>query len=227
MPTAGRRPSIRWARERGVERIVILRPVIDNHFLSDLTTILNSLSKPGSLPLVLTSNHPSVFLAGADLVEIEKLNASTSVEYARRGRAVVRLIEMYPAPTVAAVHGSCSGGGVDLTLAFDAMICRQDAIFQHPGIRRGLVTGWSGTTVLPHALGPDNVRRMLLQGFPLDGQAMMETGLALATRENPEVEAIDAAISLGALEPERLRLWRALRKPGFIDRFRATVVHKV
>ncbi len=222
-----RHQTIALFQHRGVQHIRFLQPVLDLAMLDEISTALESLAFPGSLPLLLVSRHPSVFLAGANLAEIEQLDAARCIEYAGRGRRVARLISQHPAPTVAAVHGSCSGGGVDLVLSCDALISRPDATFQHPGIRRGLVTGWSGTARLPHGLGRSNVRRMLLEGASLNGRAMVDLGLVQSVSDEPGAEAIDTAISLAALDSERLRLWRALRKPGFIDRFRATVVHKL
>ena len=104
-------------------------------------------------PLVLRSAHPTIYLAGADLAEIAALDGPSCADYARRGRVVLERLALYPAPTVAAVHGSCSGGGFDLGLACDWIVAGGAAAFSHPGVRRGLVTGWGGTVRLPVAIG--------------------------------------------------------------------------
>ena len=86
-------------------------------------------------PVVLRSAHPSVFLAGAHLAEIAALDAASCKPYADRGRRVVEHIENHPAPAVAAVNGSCSGGGFDLVLACDTIVAGAGASFQHSAAR--------------------------------------------------------------------------------------------
>ena len=167
-----------------------------------------------------------VFLAGAHLAEIAELDAASCVPYARRGRRAIRILEHYPSPTVAAVNGSCSGGGFDLVLACDLVVAGPTATFVHPGIRRGLVTGWSGTTRLPSRLGGSKSRAALLQTAVVSARHEEDRSLVHRTSEHPFDEAIETARRLASVEATRWRLWRGLKRPGFIDRFNAFVVHK-
>jgi len=178
-------------------------------------------------PLVLRSAHPHVFLAGAHLGEIAMLDENTSVTYARLGRQTIQRIEGFPAPTVAAIDGSCSGGGFDLALACDVMVTGTNARFHHPGVRRGLITGWSGTTRLPSAAGPAVARAVLLETRQLDAVPLSARGAVHSITGDPLPAAIGLAHRLASLDGARLRLWRALRGPRFIDRFYASVVHKL
>lgn len=220
-------PSITAVRTQGVLLVSLLRPVLAEEVLVEIGAVLATRFLGGVDPMVLGSSHPTVFAAGADLGEIEKLDAAACVRYAELGRRVVRLLAEYPAPTVAAVRGSCYGGGFDLVLSCDRIIAGPKAVFQHPGVRRGLVTGWSGTTVLPETLGSSVARRVLVEGNPTTAAEMKDIGLVHEISDRPDLDAVQMAISLGALEPERFALWRSLSRPGFIDRFRATVVHKL
>jgi enoyl-CoA hydratase/carnithine racemase len=212
----------------GVTVLEFASPVLSMEVLDGLSSTLESLAmKNRPDPLVLYSAHPSVFLAGAHLAEIANLNASSSGPYARRGRSAIRDLEKHPAPTVAAVNGSCSGGGFDLVLACDALIAGPGARFSYPGVRRGLVTGWSGTTRLPSALGSATARAALLETRELDPVTLSFHGAILTTAEDPLAGATEKARQLASLDPMRCRLWRGLRGPGFIDRFHASVVHKL
>ncbi|MEO7971690.1 MAG: enoyl-CoA hydratase/isomerase family protein, partial [bacterium] len=52
-----------------------------------------------------------------------------------------------------AINGYCMGGGLDLALACDIRIASPQAVFQHPGARLGIITGWGGTQRLHLVIG--------------------------------------------------------------------------
>jgi enoyl-CoA hydratase len=196
--------------------------------LEGLRSTLEQLSsKSERRPVILHSGHGSVFLAGAHLGEIAVLDVVASASYARLGREVIEKVRSFPAPTVAAVNGSCTGGGFDLILACDVLVTGPNARFGHPGIRRGLITGWSGTTHLPTAAGRTNAVAALLETRELDADRLESRGSVRQVDDDPLAEACTVAQRLASLEPSRWRLWRALRGPDFIDRFHASVVHKL
>ena len=220
--------AVEIERQPGLSVLTFRSPILSLNILDLLSSILESLAEENAQdPLVLCSGHSSVFLAGAHLAEIANLDVSSSRAYAWRGRRAVRRLENHPGPTVAAINGSCSGGGFDLVLACDAMIAGPGARFSHPGIQRGLVTGWSGTTRLPSALGNAMARAALLETRELDPFSLSFHGAILRTTADPRATAIETARRLASLDPARCRLWRALRGPGFIDRFHASMVHKL
>lgn len=220
--------GIEIERQPGVSVVTFSSPILSLDVLDGLSLTLETLAAENApVPLVLCSAHPSVFLAGAHLTEIANLDASASGPYARHGRRAIRNLEKHPAPTVASINGSCFGGGFDLVLACDALIAGPGARFSHPGIRRGLVTGWSGTTRLPSALGSATARAALLETRELDPVSLSFHGAIHQTAEDPLATATEKALQMASLDPSRCRLWRALRGPGFIDRFHAFVVHKL
>ena len=212
----------------GVSVLEFASPILSLDVLDRFSSTLVALAEEEARnPLVLCSAHPSVFLAGAHLAEIANLDVASSGPYARRGRSAIRHLENHPAPTIAAINGSCSGGGFDLALACDVLVAGPGARFSHPGVRRGLVTGWSGTTRLSSALGCTTARAALLETRELDPVCLSIHGPILRTAKDPLATAIDSARRMASLDPLRYRLWRALRGPGFIDRFNAFVVHKL
>jgi enoyl-CoA hydratase len=214
--------------EAGVARLQFVQTILETRILDRLLEFLAELAASDPAPpILICSLHPSVFLAGAHLGEIAGLDATTCVGYARRGRRVVRALGDYPAPAVAAIDGSCSGGGFDLALGCDTIVAGPNARFHHPGVRRGLVTGWSGTTVLPGWLGPSLVRRALVAAQPLTPKELATVGVVTEAHGDPVAHGMQLARDLAAIDSRRLHLWRLLRGPGFVDRFRATVVHKL
>jgi 3-hydroxyacyl-CoA dehydrogenase/enoyl-CoA hydratase/3-hydroxybutyryl-CoA epimerase len=208
--------------------VVFTSPILEERVLEELIAVFQQdAGGDPAKPLVLRSAHPTVFLAGAHLAEIASLDEASCAPYAERGRKAVSLLESYPAPTVAAVCGSCSGGGFDLVLASDMIITWPSARFEHPGVKRGLVTGWSGTTVLPGVVGGPLSRAALLTGRTISGQFLKALSARCSVDDNPTETATDAALDLARLGSARLQLWRSLRRGRFVDRFRASVLHKL
>jgi enoyl-CoA hydratase/carnithine racemase len=219
--------SVTTVREDGVVTLLFGTPVLARRVLSEIAAVLDGLELESTPPpLVLASAHQTIFLAGADLREIQALDHATCIAYARLGRGVGDRLARYPAPVVAAVDGSCSGGGFDLVLACDAVVASARATFSHPGVRRGLVTGWGGSTLLDRAMGASATRRALLEGTDLDASELSRFGVVTSVAEDPRAEACDTARRIGRLHPSRLGLWRLLRDSVFVDRFRAFVVEK-
>lgn len=215
-------------RAGDVDTLRFSSPILSSEALDELSSTLESLaSQEMRRPLVLWCAHASVFLAGAHLAEIARLDTASCVPYAQRGRRAIQLLGRHPAPTVAAVNGSCSGGGFDLVMACDLVVAGPKARFAHPGIRRGLVTGWSGTTELPDRLGSAASRSALLQAADLGAAALPKGFIVRQAAADPFEMAIETARHLASLNLEGWRLWRDLKGPGFIDRFDAFVVHKL
>jgi enoyl-CoA hydratase len=195
----------------GVALVSFSTPVLSTEVLDALDRTLDTVaSRRSRTPAVLRSLHPSIFLAGAHLAEIAALDADTSAGYAARGRAVLDRLGGMPGPTVAAVHGSCTGGGFDLVLACDRIVAGEFARFSHPGVLRGLVTGWGGTVRLPAAAGRGLTRLALITAAALGRSDL--GGRAVAAADATMIEAALAeAQRLAHIHPTRQRLWRELR----------------
>ena len=113
-----------------------------------------------------------------------------------------------------------------MVLACDTVAASPTATFRHPGVLRGLVTGWGGTASLPHALGRPTALRVFLEGHEVNAAVMKTAGVVTALTDDPPNRAAELALRLHRLHPSRLPLWRLLRGPTFVDRFRAVVVEK-
>jgi len=162
--------------------------------------------------LVVASDHPTVFLAGAHLGEIVTLETLESGTYAAEGRRLMAAVGAVPVPVVAAVHGSCAGGGLDLALATDWVVAGPGAALGHPGIRRGLVTGWGGTAELAGRLTPASMVGLLAGGALLPAHRAAGLGLVDEIAENVDEAARRRARRLGSLGGGRIALWRTSRR---------------
>jgi enoyl-CoA hydratase/carnithine racemase len=218
-------PEIR--HHEGVRELVLVSPILSREHLRSLADCLDREAAEGDTPLIISSAHPRIFLAGAHLAEIAALDALTSLEYARFGRQVLERIENFPGAVVAAVDGPCTGGGFDLALSCDLIVAGPSASFSHPGVRRGLVTGWGGTETLPGLIGEPRAKTALLEGSSLDEASLQRLGIHRAHAREVRETAAEEARRMASIHPSRLRLLRVLKRGRFIDRFRVFVVHNL
>jgi len=96
-----------------------------------------------------------------------------------------------PKPVVAQVHGVCVGGGSDLALCADLIVCADSALIGYPPAR---VWGSPTTAMWFHRLGLERAKRLLLTGDPMDGATAAEWGFACGAYPADRLDA--AALAL-------------------------------
>lgn len=139
-------------------------------------------------PIILTGNQ-KFFSAGADLAEIAALTGAEAFAFARMGQALMDAVDRFPAPVIAAVHGYCMGGGLDLALACDYRIAHPHAVFGHRGAALGLITGWGGTQRLPRLVGKGRALQMLVAAEKVTAKEALRIGLVDRLADDPDREA--------------------------------------
>ncbi|HZS98729.1 MAG TPA: enoyl-CoA hydratase/isomerase family protein [Terriglobales bacterium] len=149
-------------------------------------------------PLIVHGNE-RFFSAGADLSEIQALNASEAFAFAKAGQRLMSAIAQFPAPVYAAIRGYCMGGGLDLALACHRRIAAPNAVFGHRGVALGLVTGWGGTQRLPRLVGKSCALAMFVAAEKLHAQQARTIGLIDTIAEDPLTEA-SRRIQLASIE---------------------------
>ena len=189
-----------------------------------LASLVESL---GALPaetrlVVLEGARDDLFAAGADLEAIAQLTPEAALAFADQGRAAIAAWESVEATTVAVVRGACFGGALDLVQASDLIVAFPAATFAHPGVKRGIVTGWGGTVRLARRLSPAALHRLFLEGEPVPALHAYANGLVdILVESDAALEPLlaawagEAGESLRALkriarETEGLTLARAL-----------------
>jgi enoyl-CoA hydratase len=112
-------------------------------------------------------------------------------------RLLSRFVDSYmalwrsPKPVVAQVHGVCVGGGSDLALCSDLIVCADDARIGYPPAR---VWGSPTTAMWFHRLGLERAKRLLLTGDPMDGRTAAEWGFASASVPEERLDAAGRAL---------------------------------
>jgi enoyl-CoA hydratase/carnithine racemase len=161
-----------------------------------LSRALQELAQAPPSRLVITGNA-HFFSAGADLHEIAQLHGAEAFRFAHMGQRLMQTVAGFPAPTIAAIHGYCMGGGLDLALACSYRIAGPHAIFGHRGAALGLITGWGGTQRLPRLVGKARALQMFLAAEKLHASEAQRCGLVDEVADDP-LQAALTRISLNS-----------------------------
>ncbi|HVS37143.1 MAG TPA: enoyl-CoA hydratase-related protein, partial [Gemmataceae bacterium] len=152
--------------------------------LTDLDAAFDAVAAEARLPLlILRSGKPpdAGFLAGADLHGfLEITDAAAAEALSARGQLLFDKLAALPMPTLAAIHGPCLGGGLELALACDYRLVMDNRATQlgFPEARLGLLPGWGGTQRLPRIVGLRRSLEIILQDKRLGAREALKIGLA-------------------------------------------------
>jgi 3-hydroxyacyl-CoA dehydrogenase/enoyl-CoA hydratase/3-hydroxybutyryl-CoA epimerase len=187
--------------------------VLNDRLLTDLDAACDRVATERTAPvLIVRGGKPSGFVAGADLAEFQTVRAAQEAEaVSGRGQALFNKVAALPMPTVAAIHGPCLGGGLELAMACDYRLVfdRPDTQLGLPEVELGLLPGWGGTQRLPRIVGLERALVMILQGKRLNGREALRWGLAdvLAGNERELRGQIVHVSELAVRQGKRSRTW--------------------
>jgi enoyl-CoA hydratase len=194
--TAG--PLVRYERRGPVALLTIDHPPVNVLSASVLDALRGALARAesdrGARAVVLAGAAERAFAAGANIKEMAPMGAAEAHLHGGRGQGVTTAIEALPLPVIAAVHGSCLGGGCEIALACDFILASDDAKFGQPEINLGVMPGWGGTRRLPRRIGAARARAWILTGRSASAQEALEQGLVLEVV--PRAELLARALAL-------------------------------
>ncbi|QDX29364.1 fatty acid oxidation complex subunit alpha FadJ [Dickeya poaceiphila] len=130
--------------------------------------------------LIILSGKPASFIAGADIGMLDACSdVATAQQLAKTGQETLEMIARLPFPVVAAIHGACLGGGLELALACDYRLCTPDDSTRLglPEVQLGLLPGAGGTQRLPRLIGVDQALELILTGRQLRAAQARRIGL--------------------------------------------------
>ena len=158
--------------------------------------------------VVLRGKGDRAFSAGADIAGFQGEGDSSG----RPGgiQPVADLIESAPVPVVAAIHGYCLGGGLEIALACDLRIAHADAQLGFPEVNLGLLPGGGGTQRAPRLISPGRARWLVMSGERIPASTAEAWGLVEFVVDDLDEGIARYVEPLAKQSPHALRQIKAL-----------------
>ncbi|WP_404288363.1 enoyl-CoA hydratase/isomerase family protein [Glutamicibacter arilaitensis] len=173
--------------------------------VADLERALDYLESSGfkHRGVVITGAGEKAFVAGANIVQMNTMDAAAAEAYGRRMHQVTERLESLQLPVIAAVNGFALGGGCELALACDFIYASQKASFGQPEVTLGLVPGFGGSVRLPRRVGNAMARELIFTGRRIKAEEALRIGLAnrLAAPEELLHQAVASIEEMAKVSP--------------------------
>lgn len=167
--------------------------------------------------VVVSSTHAKAFCVGADLKERNSFTDDDLRAQRPLARAAYRGVLDLPVPVVAAVDGYALGGGFEIALSCDLVVCGEDAVVGLPEVSVGVIPGGGGTQLLTRRIGWSRAARMIFTAERFS--AADACALGAVDEVVPAGTARDRALELATIiarnSPVGVRNAKAAMREGF------------
>lgn len=177
--------------------------------LDDLVRAARALRRDRSLRAVVLTGAGDSFCAGLDFGEVMRSPARLVTSFVPRPwrgtntfQEAVWAWRRLPVPVVAAVHGHCYGGGLQLALGADFRFTTPDAQWSVLEARWGLIPDMTGIRCLSQLVGIDTAKRLTMTGQVLSGRDAHAQGLATGVDTDARAAARDLVEELRGRSPD-------------------------
>jgi enoyl-CoA hydratase/carnithine racemase len=152
---------------------------------------------------VVLAGAGKAFSAGADINEFADADAASIAAYYADTGDVYERFAALSMPTIAAIHGWCLGGGLELALAADFRIADETAAFGLPEVELGILPSSGGAYRLVRLVGPGKAKELMLLRRRFDAAEALSFGVVseVVTAGQAAGRALELAEDLAALPP--------------------------
>ena len=153
---------------------------LNSQVLADLDAALDAVDLSEIRCLIVRGAGEKSFVAGADIAQMKELSKEEAEAFGKQGNDVMRKLEAFPIPTIAAVGGYALGGGCELAMSCDFRICSDTAVFGQPETGLGITPGFGGTQRLARLVGPGMAKQMIYTARNIKADEAYRIGLVNA-----------------------------------------------
>lgn len=197
-----------YRKEQHVAHVQLNRPeklnALGRAYFDEFPRVFREIDADPGVRVAVLSGAGRGFTAGLDVAEMmselpldvggpDGARQARLHQFIRDAQATVTAVERCRVPVIAAVHGPCIGGGIDIITACDIRLAAADAVFSVRETKMAIVADMGTLQRLPHIVGPGVARELVFTGRDFDAAYAERVGLV--NRVLPDAEALrkDAA----------------------------------
>lgn len=171
--------------------------VLARNVLKNLKEVLENLRDDSEVRVILFKGEGRFFSAGADIKEFTLMSDEIPLdEIAVLGQSVFEIVEDYPKPVIAAIHGAALGGGLELAMSCHIRLVAENAKLGLPELQLGLIPGYGGTIRLANIVGSAKAAELMFTSEHVSGEEAYRIGLA--NHVYPQEVLFEKALELAA-----------------------------
>jgi len=179
--------------------------LLNTSVLKELDQLFGTLEADLAVRVVILTASGRSFCTGADIKELAEISTMhQGTEFSGRGQALLNRIERFDKPVIAAINGTCLGGGLELAMACHMRVAAAEIPLGLPEIKLGIIPGFGGTQRLSRIIGPSNAAELILTGEIITSEQALAMGLV--NRAVPAPEVLPDAKAMGAIVTAKGRL---------------------
>ena len=173
--------SVTVTRDGNVAIVTIDNPPVNAmsfHVREPLAAALAELRRDPGIAAMVLACAGRTFVAGADITEFGKPMQSPDLG------DLIAALEAFGKVTVAAIHGTALGGGLELAMGCAYRVADAKAKVGLPEVKLGILPGAGGTQRLPRLAGPSRALKMIVSGTPIGAKDALQSGIVDAVYDN-------------------------------------------
>ena len=150
---------------------------LNKEVVSELHSFFASHWVTRNFRVVVITGAGKAFVAGADIGELAQLDCPGANCTAELGQYLMKSIENFPCPVIAAINGFALGGGCELAMACDFRIASEKAKLGQPEVNLGIIPGYGGTQRLSRLVGKGMAKKLIFTGDMISAAEAYRIGL--------------------------------------------------
>ncbi|GFG50108.1 enoyl-CoA hydratase [Mycolicibacterium agri] len=197
---------------------------LDQAMFEALMRAAEQLAGDASVRAVVLHGEGKSFCSGLDVASLMGGSGGTNVLLTRADGRVANFAQrvtydwsLVPAPVIAAIHGNCFGGGLQIALGADIRIAAPDAKLSIMEIKWGLVPDMGITQTLPRLVPIDVAKELTFTGRVLSGSEASTLGLVTRVADDPLAAATALAEEIAQKSPDAVRAAKRLYNETWVS----------